>query len=161
DELRPVVRDDPRLDVGEPLPGTLDDLLDVRLGHGLTDLPVDDGPAVTVEQAAQVVERSPEVEVGDVYMPVVVGLQRLLEAGAFLGRLGLVALQQSGGLEDAVDAGGATGDDVRIEHHEGQTAVALEGKAVVEGEDGLLLVVPEPVVAWNPGVVLVDLAVAA
>ena len=45
-------------------------------------------------------------------------------------------LQQAGGAEDTVDAGGATGHHIGIEHHEGQTAVALQGKAVMEVEDG-------------------------
>ena len=93
-------------------------------------------------------------------MPVLVRLQGLLEALALGGGLGVVFLQQSRSLEDAVDAGGATGDDVGVEHHEGQAAVALHGVASVEVEDGLLLLWLQPVVAWNPGVVLVDLAVA-
>src|SRR5262249_32002490 len=45
DELRPVVRDDPRRDAREALAGPLHDLLDVHLGHRLADLPVDDVPA--------------------------------------------------------------------------------------------------------------------
>ena len=69
--------------------------------------------------------------------------------------------QESGVLEDAVDAGRAAGDDVGIEHHEGQSAIAFEGMAAGEGADALLLVVGEPVVARHPGVVLVDLAEAA
>src|SRR5207249_1597951 len=95
-----------------------------------------------------------------VHVPVLMHLQGLLEAGAFLAGLGLMSLQQPGGLEDAVDAGGDTGDDVRIEHHEGEPAVALQREAVVEGKDGLLLLLVQPVVAWDPGVVLVGLAVA-
>src|SRR5262249_10172600 len=50
--------------------------------------------------------------------------------------------------------------DVPVEHHEGQAAVALERVLRVEGDDGLLLGVVEPVVAGDPGVVLVGLAVA-
>ena len=50
-----------------------------------------------------------------------------------------MTLQQPGCLEDAVDAGGATGHDVLVEHHEGQAAVALQGEAFVEVDDGLLL----------------------
>src|SRR5262249_54084995 len=68
--------------------------------------------------------------------------------------------QYAGGLEDAVDTGRAAGNQVGIEHHEGQAAVTLQGEAVVEVEDGLLLRVGEPVVARDPGVVLVGLAVA-
>jgi hypothetical protein len=47
-----------------------------------------------------------------------------------------------------------------VEHQEGQPAVALQRKQLVEAEDGLLLGVLEPVVAGDPGVVLVGLAVA-
>jgi hypothetical protein len=47
-----------------------------------------------------------------------------------------------------------------VEHHEGQAAVTLQGEEVVEVEDRLLLGVLQPVVAWDPGVVLVGLAVA-
>src|SRR5262249_58237365 len=77
DELRPVVRDDPRRDAREPLAGPLPDLLDVHLGHRLPDLPVDEVSAAPVEQAAQVVERPADVEVRDVYVPMLVRPQRL------------------------------------------------------------------------------------
>ena len=41
------------MDARELLAGPPDDDLDVALGHGLMDLPVDDGAGVAVEQAAQ------------------------------------------------------------------------------------------------------------
>src|SRR5262249_52080064 len=59
-----------------------------------------------------------------------------------------------------VDAGRAAGRDVGIEHHEGQPPVALQGVLLMEVEDGLLLLGLQPVVARDPGVVLVGLAVA-
>src|SRR5215471_11624251 len=86
--------------------------------------------------------------------------QRLDEALALGGGFAAVAFEQAGLLEDAVDAGGATGDHVGVEHHEGQAAVALQGALVVEVDDGLLLLGLEPVVAREQGVVLVGLAVA-
>src|SRR6185312_6491826 len=57
-------------------------------------------------------------------------------------------------------AGGAAGDDVLVEHHEGQAAVALQREQGVEVEDGLSLLDFEPVVARDPSVVLIGLAVA-
>src|SRR5262249_25573311 len=66
-----------------------------------------------------------------------------------------------GPLEDAVDAGWAAGHDVLVEHHEGQAAVALQGVQGVEIDNRLLLGGLQPVVARDPGVVLVGLAVAA
>ena len=86
DELRPVVRDDPGPLVGEALAGPLDDRLDLGLGHALADLPVDDEPAVAVEEAAEVEERAGDVDVGDVDVPVLVGRERLLEARALVSR---------------------------------------------------------------------------
>ena len=129
--------------------------------HFLADFPVDDVAAAAVEDGAEEVEGAGDVEVADIDVPVFVGHERLDEAGAFLGGRGRVPGQEPGGLEDAIDAGRAAGDDVGVEHHEGQPAIAFEGMAAGEGADALLLVVGEPVVARHPGVVLVDFAEAA
>jgi hypothetical protein len=50
----------------------LQDALDISLGHRLADLPVDDGAAGAIEDRAQVVERSREVDIGHVDVPVLV-----------------------------------------------------------------------------------------
>src|SRR5512147_2459739 len=67
---------------------------------------------------------------------------------------------QSGIAEHAVDAGGADGDDVGIEHHEGKSAVAFEGMPGVEIKDCFLLPVFQPPIAGDQRVVLVGQAVA-
>jgi hypothetical protein len=94
DELRAVVRDDPRAAVGVTVAGPLDDRLDVGLGHRLPDLPVDDESAVPVEQATDVEERPRDVDVRDVDAPVLVGSQGLLEAVPLERRLGVVPSNQ-------------------------------------------------------------------
>jgi len=63
-------------------------------------------------------------------------------------------------MEDAPDAGGTASDDVGIEHHEGEAAIAFEKIVVGEVDDAEFFVVGEPVVAWDPGIVLVDFALA-
>ena len=93
DELRPVVRDDSWCHAREAFPGTLHDLLDVCLGHRRTDLPVNDGAATAVEDAAQVVERASDVEVSDVHVPVFMRLPRLNEALALGGGFAVVPLK--------------------------------------------------------------------
>src|SRR5262249_45310326 len=128
--------------------------------HRCADLPVDGEAATAVQQAAQVVKRPGDVEVRDIDMPVFVRAQRLHEARALGGGLGRAPVEQAGLLEDAVDAGGTARDHVPVEHHEGQAAVALQREQRVEVADGLFLRVRQPVVAWDPGVVLVGLAVA-
>lgn len=92
-------------------------------------------------------------------MPVFVRAQRLNEALTLGGRLGRMPIEQACLLEDTVNAGGTTGSDVLVEHHEGQSAVALQREEGLEVADGLFLLVIQPVVAWNPGIVLVGLAV--
>ena len=59
----------------------------------------------------------------------------------------------------ALGPSGASRDHIGIEHHEGQTAVAFLRVFVVKIDDGLLFPIFEPPIAWNPAVVLVDLAV--
>ena len=67
---------------------------------------------------------------------------------------------QSGIAKHAVAAGGADGDDVGVEHHEGESPVAFERVPGMEVEDGFLLPVFEPPIAGDQGVVLVGQAVA-
>ena len=62
--------------------------------------------------------------------------------------------------EHAVDAGGADGDDIGVEHHEGQAPIAFQRVRGTEVDDRLLLPALEPAVARDLGVVLVGLAVA-
>ena len=80
------------------------------------------------------------------------------ETGAFFAGRGRVAGQQSGLSEDAVDAGGATGNDVLVEHHEGHATIAIERMLACEGANAFLLVGQEPVIARDPSVMFVDLA---
>jgi hypothetical protein len=49
---------------------------------------------------------------------------------------------------------------IGIEHHEGQPAITFKRMAAREGADAFLFVVGEPVVAGDPGIVLIDLAEA-
>jgi hypothetical protein len=65
----------------------LRDDLDVRLGHRLAQIPVDNVSAVAVQNAAQVIERPADVDVRDIDVPVLMRGQRLLKARAFLRRL--------------------------------------------------------------------------
>ena len=120
-----------------------------------------DKPAAAIEDGAQKIESPGDVEITDVHVPVLVGLQGLHEACAFLGGRGRLPGQESCGLEDAIDAGRAARHLVGIEHHEGQPAVAFERMAAGESTDTLFLVIGEPMIARHPGVVLIDFAEAA
>src|SRR5215208_4151240 len=124
----------------------LQDALDIGLGHRLSDLPVNDGSAGAVENRTEVVERSAVVEVGHVNMPVFMRSERLNEAGALLRRFQVPAIQQSGAGQDSIHARWAGRSDVLIDHHEGQSAVALERKTFMEGDDGPSLLVGKPMI---------------
>src|ERR1019366_2350642 len=87
---------------------------------------VDEEAAVTIEEGAQEIKRTGDVEVADIDVPLLVRLEGLDEAGAFLGDVGRLAGQQSRFFEDAIDAGRAASDDIGIEHHEGHAAIAIE-----------------------------------
>jgi hypothetical protein len=160
DELRAVVADDAWAFAGELFPSALDDGLHVDFLHFFADFPVDDEAAVAVEDRAQEVEGTGDVEVTDIHVPLLVRLEGLDEARAFFGDGGRLAGQQSRFFEDAIGAGRAAGDNIGIEHHKGHAAIALERMAAGEVTDAQLLLVGEPMIARQPGVVFVDLAEA-
>jgi hypothetical protein len=58
-------------------------------------------------------------------------------------------------MEHAVDAGGADGDDIVIEHHGDQPRIPVEEMAGIESQDCPLLRVFEPSVARDEYIVLV------
>ena len=160
DELRTIVRDDPGRRVWALLLRPLQDDLDGRLGHRLPDVPVHDVPAETVQDAAQVVERTADVEVGNINVPVLMCCQRLREARALLRRLPVPLRQESGLAEHSPHAGRADRRDVGIQHHEHQPPVAFQRVLQVEPDDGLFPPILQPEIAGNPAVVLVNLPVA-
>ncbi len=138
---------------------SLDDRFDVWLFHIRADLPVHDRSAATIEQAAKEEECSPNVDMSNVDVPVLVRTERLLEAGSLERRFGVMPLHQPCVAEHSVNAGGTCRRHIGSEHHEGETAVTLNWVFVVELDDGLLFPVFEPPVAGNPAVMFVDLAV--
>ena len=160
DELGTIVRDDPRGDLGKAFPGPLDDGLHIGFRHGFPNFPVDDEATIAVEQTVEVVERAGDVEIGNIHMPVFMGSERLLEPFAFAGGFAVMGIHEASLLEYPVDAGGADGDDITVEHHEGQPAIAFQGMVLGEVNDGLFLGVGQPPVPWNPTVVLIDFAEA-
>jgi len=90
DELRPVVGDQHRLYAREPGPSTLQHHLDVERFNRKSDLVMHDISGIAVDKRRQIDERSPEIDVGNVQMPVPMRLRRLMEA--FLRSLCMVRL---------------------------------------------------------------------
>src|ERR1700758_5512095 len=82
DELRAVVGDDSRLRFRVLLLGSLQNHFDVGFSHGLPEIPMHEETAEPLQNAAQVIEGAAQVDVGNVDMPVLVRLQRLLSGGS-------------------------------------------------------------------------------
>jgi len=160
DELRAVVADQAWPFAGELLASTLQDGFHVDFLHFVADFPVNDIATAAIKHRAEKVKGPGNVQVTDIDMPVLVRLQGLHEAGAFLGWLGILAGQEARVFEHAIDRGRAAGDHVLVEHHEGQLAIAFQGMSPGKGADAFLLITGEPVIARHPGVVFVDLAEA-
>src|SRR5580692_3890728 len=88
-ELRAIVRNDPWLRFRVLLLGSLQDQFDISFSHGLTQIPMHEETTEPVQNAAQVIERAAQVDVGNVDMPVLMRLQRLLETGSLARRFAL------------------------------------------------------------------------
>src|SRR5216683_3653589 len=65
------------------------DHFDISFSHGLTQIPMHEETTEPIQNAAQVIEGAAQVDVGNVDMPVLMGLQRLLETGSLARWLAL------------------------------------------------------------------------
>ena len=82
-ELRPVVGNYPWAGSRVFLFGALQNDLNVWFGHLLSDLPMDDGTATAIQEAAQVVEGATDVEIRDIDVPMLMRSAGLLKALPF------------------------------------------------------------------------------
>ena len=103
-KLWTVVTDNLGRDIRIALACSLDDRLDVAFFHFRADFPVHDRSAITIEQAAKKEECSPNIDISNIDVPVLVRTERLLEAGSLEGRFSVMALHQSGIAGHSVDA---------------------------------------------------------
>src|SRR6516162_9936447 len=83
DELRPVVGNDSRSNARILLFGTFQNDFNIGLRHRLPQIPMNQETAVAVQDAAQVVERRANVQVGNIDMPMLVRLRRLFKTRPF------------------------------------------------------------------------------
>src|SRR5215831_6074534 len=81
-ELRAVVRDEAWLRFRALFLGAFENYFDIRFPHRLAQIPMHEETAEPVQNAAQVIERAAQVDVGNVDMPVLMRLERLLETGS-------------------------------------------------------------------------------
>ena len=116
---------------------------------------MDDIPTASVQEAAQIIKGAVDVDVGDVHMPVFVRHQRLDESGPLERLLAIPLLEQFRLNKDAPRGRRTDGDDVLVEHHEGQTAIPFEGILEVKPDDLLPLPIFQPKISRDGGIVLV------
>ena len=78
-ELRTIIRDDAWLRFRVLFLGAFENYFDIRFPHRLAQIPMHEESTEAVQNAAQVIERAAQVDVGNIDMPVLMRLQRLLE----------------------------------------------------------------------------------
>jgi hypothetical protein len=153
DKLGAIVRDDARLLARGLFAIALDDCFHVRFLHVRADLPVNDKPAVLVEDAAKEEESPIDIDVGNIDVPGLISLQWLLEATPLFGRLSPAGTKSAGHLEDAIDAGRTNGYNVRVDHHEREPLITPRGVTVTKRQDGDLLPLFPLEVVWDGRIV--------
>jgi hypothetical protein len=83
DELRFVVRNDPGSCFRVFLSRSFQNDFDLRFGHRFPQIPMHDRTAIPIQNAAQVIKRPTHVDVGNIDVPVLMWLRRLLKARSF------------------------------------------------------------------------------
>lgn len=84
DELRPIICDDSRPCIGMLFSRSLKDGFNVEFLHFLADFPMYNRSTTSVQDAAHKVERTANVEVTDINMPVLMWCNWLRESRTFL-----------------------------------------------------------------------------
>jgi hypothetical protein len=121
---------------------------------------MNDRTAVAVQNAAQVVERTTHVDVGNIDVPVLMRMRRLLEPRTLARRLSLPSREQSGSLQYPPNAGRTHGHNVRIQHHERQPPITFQRILQMETDDRFFLPRLQPEITGNPTIVFIDAPVA-
>ena len=155
-ELRAIVRDNAWLCFRVLFLGAFENYFDISFPHRLAQIPMHKETAEPVQNAAQVVERAAQVDVGNVDVPVLVRLRRLLETTPLARRSPLPPRQQSSLLQHPPNARWTDGDNVSVKHHERQPPITLQRILQVEADDRFFLPRLQPEIPGNPTVVLVD-----
>lgn len=75
-------------------------------------------------------------DIGNIDVPVLVRLQRLLETAPLARRLTFAVRQQSRLFQHTPYAGRTHGHDVRIDHHERQPPITFQRILQMEADDG-------------------------
>jgi len=116
--------------------GSLQNHFDISFSHGLTQIPMHEETTETHPDAAQVIEGAAQVDVGNVDMPVLMGLQRLLETGSLARWLasstGIIIQLAS---TPAKTLAGTDGHNVSVEHHERQLPITFQRVLQMELDD--------------------------
>ena len=121
---------------------------------------VDDVAAVAVYDAGQVEECAEQVDVADVYVPVAMGGGGLVESCSLERRFVRCAVQKAGGTQNPEGRRRRHRHDVLVEHHVGESPVAIQRVGALVVADGRHLPRLKPPVARSGGVVEVRPAVA-
>src|ERR1035438_3315694 len=115
-----------------------------------------DRTTVTVQNAAQVIEGPTEVDVGNIDMPMLMRLERLLKASALLRRLAFPPGQHAGLPQYPPNPPRTDRHNLCIQHHERQSPITLQRILQMEIDDRFFLPQLQPEIAGNPTVVFVD-----
>src|SRR6516162_3984466 len=91
-KLRTVIGDDSRRSIRIFFPSSLQNNLDIKLRHCGAQFPMQQETRTAIQDRAKIEEGADDVQIGDIHMPVLVRLKRLLEAVTLTRRLWVPAL---------------------------------------------------------------------
>ena len=145
DELLPVVRDESGVRFRKAFKCQLLHDAHVTGLHCAEEPPCDYEAAAAVNDRDHVVGLATYMDISDVHVPVLVDLQRLLEACPLARRHALPVPDDSMTAKNLVDCGGFCIHDVGVHHHVRATPVSILNVLLVEGDDKTAFLLSQPV----------------
>jgi hypothetical protein len=107
-----IIRDEPRKGMRKQLSSPLKNYLNILLCHGFTNFPVNNQPRTAFKKSAQGIILASDSYKGDVGVPILVRLKRLIEVFSFTRLRGIPALKPTRLNEHLTNAGRACCNNV-------------------------------------------------
>lgn len=117
---------------------------------------MNDIAAISIKNTAQIIKCPPDIEIGNINMPMLVPPKWPLKTTALCGCSTVPFAQKSFSTQHPINAAGANRNHIGIKHHEGKTTISLIGMQQIKINDGLFLPVFKPEVSGNPGIMFID-----
>ena len=159
-KLRPVIADDFWMHAGIFLQSPLYNKFDISFFHLLFQLIMNDCPAESVEDTAQIIKGSATVDVRYVDVPIIMSMKRLHKSSAFLRRAHIAVVKHASLRKYSIRCRRTNRYNVCIHHHIATAAITIKRMLLKPLYNQINFLRCNPVITWNLCIMFIRFSIA-